>query len=96
LGIEAMRAGLIWLLTLFLVVYPLVAPWKRSFIVGWLVIWFSLWALFFVRADYESAHIVKGIVSGSALVDVAILVFAVASLVRVVGRGVVQWWGRKQ
>jgi hypothetical protein len=96
LGIEAMRAGLIWLLALFLVVYPLVAPWKRSFIVGWLVTWFSLWTLFFVRAEYESAHIVRGIVSGSALVGVAIFIFALASLLRLVGRGLVQWWGRKQ
>ena len=91
-----MRGALIWLLVLLLVLYPLIAPWKKSFIIGWLVIWFSLWALFFARADYESAHVVKGIVSGSALVGIAIFIFAAASLLRAAGRGVAQWWRRKQ
>jgi hypothetical protein len=86
---------MIWLGALFLVLYPLIAPWRRSFIVGWLAIWFSLWALFFVRADYESAHVVKGMLSGSSMVGVAIFLFAVASSLRALGREVVQWWRRK-
>lgn len=91
-----MRVALICLLALVLVLYPLIAPWRRSFLVGWLVIWFLLWVVFFFRADYESAHVVKGIFSGSALVGAAILLFGVASLLRALGRGVVQWWRRKQ
>lgn len=87
-----MRVALIWLMALFLVLYPLIAPWRRPFTVGWLAIWFSLWAFFFLRAEYESAHVVKGIIPGSALVGVAIALFSVASLLRVVGRGVVRWW----
>ena len=87
-----MHVALIWSVALFLVLYPLIAPWRRPFIAGWLAIWFSLWALLFLRAEYESAHVVKGIVPGAALVGVAIVLFAVASLLRVVGRGVVRWW----
>jgi hypothetical protein len=78
-----MGVGVIWLSVLFLVIYPLVSPWKRPFIVGWLVIWFSLWAFFFVLTD-------------SVLVDIAIFIFAVSSLLRIVSRGVVQWLGRKR
>jgi len=96
LGINAMRITLIWLVALFLMFYPLIAPWKRSFIAGWLVIWFSLWALFFARVDYELTHTIKGVVSGSALISATIFIFAVSSLLRTVGWGILQWWRRKQ
>jgi MFS family permease len=84
-----------WVLAAFLVGYPLAAPWRKGFIVGWLLIWFSLWVLFFLRADYESEHFEKGIVSGSLLIGIAIFAFSIASFVRVIGRRLTQWQRRR-
>lgn len=91
-----MIVGLILFLTFVLVVYPLVAPWRRSFIVGWMVIWFCLWIIFFARVNYESAHPVKGFFPVSALVGCGIFIFIVASLLRVIFRMVVQRRGSKE
>jgi hypothetical protein len=81
--------GLFVFFVLFLVIFPLVAPWRTSFIVGWLVIWFSLWGIFFVLADY-----VISLGSDAGAVGICIFFFTVASLLRVVGRGIVQWLKR--
>jgi hypothetical protein len=68
---------------------------RLAFIVGWLLIWFSLWVLLFLRADYESEHFEKGIVSSSLLIGIAIFAFSIASFVRVIGRGLTQWQRRR-
>ena len=78
-------AYLATLTALFL--YPLLAPWKAPFITAWLVLWFALWAVFFARMEYDVGVLSSGIVPGSALIGIGILVFATGSLLRLTGRG---------
>ena len=86
-----MGGWLLWLLGIFLVLYPLAAPWRRAYIIGWLALWFSLWAVFFIRLEHESLHIIKGVLSGSVAIGAAIFIFTISSLVRIIFRVVMHW-----
>lgn len=87
-----MADNLIWSLMLFLIGYPLLAPWEKNYIAGWVAVWFLLWAAFLLRVDYESTRIIKDFIPVSVLIGVVILIFSVASLLRLVGRGLYLWW----
>lgn len=76
------------LLLFMLAIYPLIAPWKRFFIIAWFIIWIGWWGFFFFLADFESEHLTKGIISGTMVIGVFIALFVVASLIRLLIRRV--------